>query len=376
MDQLAEFNESLQAGIKRFEEFGLELEAIKAAQDEVKRIIAVMRAQADIHDWDRDRPGFQDEATAQRFCDFLKYVFTQEHEQAKALSEGVDTEGGFLVPEEFRATLLRLVETFGVARQWATVIPMRRDQLKIPRLTQTVSIFWVGEGQPKPETQPAFDQLTMVVKKMAAIVIVSVELLEDASIAIANLIGTLFAEQVAAEEDRVVFSGDVAGAGDPFNGVLYEPGVVSVPMPTGNTAFTNVTADHLAEASGSVTTSALRGARYWMHRTIWNILRTVKDVNGQYILQSPVGNQPGVLWGFPFTFVESMPDITQSAADTPFIAFGNLRHYYIGDRTRLTVQRSDHVRFIEDQVVLRAVERIALHVGIPQAFSVVRTSAT
>lgn len=381
---LQKFEKLLDSALDQFKAQGDQIESlskqVKSLEEHVERTVLLAKAREEV-----EAPvirgvkgyGFNDTDKAAKFCQFAHAALNRDTNAAvfKDLQEGVDEDGGFLVPEEFRPTLIRLIEVFGVARRWATIIPMSRQEMTFPRLTGNVSVFWINEGKSIDETQPKFGELRLVAKKLAALVPVTGELLEDSTVAIANLLATLFAEQIAAEEDRVAFGGDAIGAGDPFTGVLYEAGVVQVPLPAGNTSISDLTADDMADATAALRSSAQSGARWWMHRTIWNIVRKLKTADGYYIIQQPIGNMPALLWGFPVELVEQMPAITDDGADLPFIAFGNLSHFYIGDRRRMTMAQSQHVAFAQDKVFLRVIQREAMQVAIPDAFSVIRTAA-
>lgn len=379
MDPLKKFEGLLNDALGKFGEQGASLEELKTAIEHIERTVTLMKSRQDevTVNPETNRPGFGDVATAGKFCEFAHAALTKDMgaQVIKDLNEGTDEDGGFLVPEEFRPTLIRLVEVFGVARRWATIIPMARHEMTFPRLTGNVQVFWINEGKPITQTQPKFGELRLVAKKLAALVPVTGELLEDSTIAIANLLATLFAEQIAAEEDRVAFRGDAVGLGDPFTGVLNQPGVVQVPMGAGDTSFNDVDADDLADATAALRSSAQSGARWWMHRTVWNVVRKIKTVDGEYIVQMPTGASPALMWGFPLTLVEQMPGITEDAPDTPFIIFGNLSHLYIGDRRRMTMAQSQHVGFTSDKIFLRVIQREAIQVAIPDAFAVIRTAA-
>jgi HK97 family phage major capsid protein len=123
-----------------------------------------------------------------------------------------------------------------------------------------------------------------------------------------------------------------------------------------------------------------------MHRTVFNILRKMQTKeykddlsasapSGEYIYSMPSGSDPGTIWGYPYTLVESLPSITDSAASTPFIIFGNMMHYYIADRMAMSVARSEHVGFAQDKIYLRVIQREAMGAAIPEAFAVIKTAA-
>lgn len=383
MKQFEQFATSLKDALALFKDQSTELADLKQTIHELEGKV-ISRA-ADATYGQKADFGFTDAKEAKQFLTFCKGIFAQDHATVKDLTEGVDSEGGYLVPTEWRATLIQMLETYGLARTRATVLPMSREELVMPKLTNGVQVYWIGEGKTISETQPSFGELRMIAKKMAALVPMTSELLADTALPIANLLLTLFAQAIAKEEDRVVFTGDVAGAGDPFNGIMFDPDAVNMALPSGSTAFTDLDADFLADVIASTTPVRASGAQWYMHRTVFNIIRKLQVItyngtdtspSGEYIYSAPNGSDPGTIWGYPYTLVESMPSVAQTAADTPFIFFGNMDHYYIADRQQLSIARSEHVGFAQDKIYLRVIQREAMAAAVPEAFTVVKTAAS
>lgn len=381
--QFNEFAESLKSTLAIFKGQQEEIASLKQTIHELEQRTLTLSATpgyAQKADY-----GWKDPKAAKEFLTLIKSVFTQDYATAKDLTEGVDTEGGYVVPEEWRNNLIMMLESYGVGRREVTNIPIAREELVIPKLTSGVQTYWVGEGRTIPQTQPSFGEIRMIVKKMAAMVPITSELLSDSVIAIANLLSTLFAQAIAREEDRVIFTGDVAGAGDPFNGVLHDPDVSNSAMASGSTSFADLDADFLADVVTSVSSIVGEGARWYMHRTIFNILRKMQVQtydgsslanNNQYVYSAPAGSDPGTIWGYPYTLVESMPTIADDAADTPFMFFGNMKHYYLADRQALSIARSEHVGFAQDKIFIRVLQRESMAAAVPEAFTVIRTAAS
>jgi HK97 family phage major capsid protein len=381
MKQFETFAQSLKNALDMFKGQQDEINVLKQSLHDTKSKVLSL---ASIPGYDQKATyGFTDAADAKKFITFIKGVFLRDP-MVKDMTEGTDSEGGYLVPTEYRNNMIQLLETYGIARQQATVIPMAREELVMPKLTGGVQVYWIGEGKTISPTQPAFGELKMIAKKMAALVPITSELLADSSVAIANLLMTLFAQAIAKEEDRVAFMGDVAGNSDPFNGIMYDPDVNDIAMASGKTDFADLDADFLADVVSSISPTLSSGARWYMHRTVFNILRKLQvksyggsswENTGDYIYSMPSGSDPGTIWSYPYTLVESMPAITDSANDTPFIIFGNMMHYYIADRMAMSVARSEHVGFAQDKIYLRVIQREAMGAAIPEAFAVIKTAA-
>jgi HK97 family phage major capsid protein len=148
-------------------------------------------------------------------------------------------------------------------------------------------------------------------------------------------------------------------------------------MATGKTAITGLDADILADLVAGMTPLQSEGAMFMCHRTVFNVLRKLKTTYGEYIYSAPTeAGSPGTIWGYPIAINETMPNISVSAADTPFLFFGNPKHIYLGDRRRMTVAQSPHVGFAEDKLFVRVTERIGYAIAMPEALRILRTSAT
>lgn len=350
-----------------------DIEGLKQqVKDLEKRVVALLASQKE-QGVDDPYAAFKSQEEAAKFIEFAKAVFTGDVVQAKTMSEGVDSEGGYLVPEEFRATLIRLVETYGDARKVATVLPMGKDELRIPKLVSGVTVYWVNEGANITPSTPTFGRVNLVAKKLAALVPVTSELLEDSSISIANLLANLFAEAMAEEEDRVAFTGSTSG-GDPFDGVLYASGVNQVIM--AETSFDAINADYLLDLTSAVPSAAAKRGTFVLHRTVFDKVRKLKDSNGDYIWQKPSAAAPGTIWGYPYIVTDVMPGMADSGPNKPFVFFGDLRQIYIGDRRKMSIAQSSHVGFTQDLIYLKATERVAMSVALPDAFAVLVTSGT
>lgn len=323
-----------------------------------------------------DHQGFSTEHEAKHFCDFIRGVF-----QGASAKDLVDTmnvtnadDGGITVPLEFRPTLIMMLEQFGLARQLCTVVPMNRMELEFPKLTNGIQTYWIGEGQTIPKTKPQFGSIKLTAKKLATLIPVTSELLEDSTIEIANLLATLIANAIAAEEDRVTFAGKSANA--PWDSILWDADVPSLSLADGKTGFSGVTADDLADAIAGLTPAQSMGSRWIMHRTVFNIVRKLKNDVGDYIFTPPASpTEPGTIWGYPYTLSEVMPSIADSAADTPYIILGNPKHAYFGDRKSMSVARSEHLGFAEDKIFIRVVQRDGFAIALPEALRTIRTAA-
>lgn len=304
----------------------------------------------------------------------------------KAMSGGTDANGGYLVPDEFRTEVARIAENFGIIRQLSRVIPMKRDTLRLPKITATVAVYWPGEGVAGTASQPTLGQITLLAKTMVCLTPVTNELLEDADADTIALLVELFAEAIAGEEDNQ----GLTGSGSPFTGVLADAGVTVVTQATGDTTFAKITADYMRDMISSVKPLVLQGAVFVMHRSVWATVQKLKGSDGQYIATTanPVTTGDatagvgivGYAWGFPVYLSEKMPSST--ALSTKYVIFGNFKYLYFGDRKQMTVAMSEQATvggtnlFEANMSALRITERIGLTLALPTAFVALKTSAS
>ena len=160
-----ELTAQLKEAIDKFNGQDVEVASLKTklADMEQKMVLAT----ADMSSSKRKELGeWNSEAEAKGFVDFMKNVLLHDSAELKQMSEGTDSEGGYLVPEEFLPTLVRLVEVYGLVRRGATVIPMSRDELNMPSLASGITTYWVGENSSITSSQPVFGQVKLVAKKV------------------------------------------------------------------------------------------------------------------------------------------------------------------------------------------------------------------
>ncbi|MFZ2152281.1 MAG: phage major capsid protein [Minisyncoccia bacterium] len=330
---------------------------------------------------------------------FMKALVSGDRIAAKALttsdsgSDPDDAQAGLLIPVELRNEVLRIAQTqYGIARRDMLYLPFSGpgNSRTIPTLGTSVSVFWTGEGAKKRSTQPSFSLVTQTLKKLAAIVPMTEEILEDSLINLNTLLGQLFAEAIAKEEDIQFFN----GVGSPWTGILNNGQVNSINQASGDA--TQLTADDLLDMIDATPTGALNGAKFYMHRSVFSVIRKLKDVNGNYIVQAPTATLPGTIWNHPYELSDAFPALTDVTTGDAYVLFGNLKQGAIfGDKQSIRIKLLDQATVgdtngaesgsdaqtsinlaEQDMVALRIVERVGYVVALPGALTVLKASAT
>lgn len=318
---------------------------------------------------------------------WFRALLAKDHNSLLEIQKGYmgtddNAQGGYLVPPALLAEVNRFTEQYGIARREMRYLPFSGpgNSRDIPALLSSVSVFWVGEGGAKSSTKPTFKLVRQTLAKLAAIVPVTEELLEDSAIDIIRLLGELFAEAIAREEDRVFFAG--ATPADPFNGILNATGVIEVPAYIGD--IDNLHADNLLDLIYAVPAEVRDKGKFYMHSSIFRIVQRLKGTDGHYIVQSPVGGQPATIWGRPFVLVDVMPAATSVAEGKPFIIYSDLSKTCVyGDKQGIRVKLLDQAIVpsadespvdlnlaTQDMVALRIVKRVGYVPILPAGIAV------
>lgn len=231
--------------------------------------------------------------------------------------------GGYVVDSELSAEIRHLETEYGVAQREMSVVPLSKNSYKANELVTDVTVYWVDEGSSIDSTQVVLGQETLELKKLGAIVTMTSELIEDQEIDLWGFLKERIAEGFAKAKDEAFFIGDGSGTYGSFTGLL-ENGSISEVEASGD-AFADLTADDLMDLKSAAPQSVRKTGKYYMNETIMNLVRVLKDNNERYIFQEPSATGPATIWGRPVVEVEVMPDTDDTAAETPFVLFGDLK---------------------------------------------------
>lgn len=312
------------------------------------------------------KSAFAGQAQKQSFGDFLVKARMNDaglkEMTRKALSEGTGADGGYLVPEEFMNEVQRVrLEDSVVRANGARVLNMNSNIMRIPALNIAsnasgsmfggISANWTAEAETKTPSAPKFKQLTLEAKKLVGYVESSDELDNDSIVAMGGLLQDLFTQTIAFEEDSAFLTGN--GVGKPL-GIVNAPATVAV---TRTTASKVGTVDLVAMLARFYRKG---GQPVWMiNQSVLPEIYKLKDENSNYILlpgmnSSISGALPTTIYGIPVVVTEKLPALGTSGD----IMLADMRYYLIGDRQRITVDESIHVKFASDEKSWRFVTRV------------------
>jgi len=128
-----------------------------------------------------------------------------------ALQVGTDSEGGYLVPDEFERTLIQALEAENIFRTMAKVITTSSGDKKIPVVASKGTASWVDEEGAIPDSDDVFGQVVIGAYKLATMIKVSEELLNDSVFNLEQYIAKEFARRIGAKEEEAFFVGNGTG---------------------------------------------------------------------------------------------------------------------------------------------------------------------
>lgn len=282
-----------------------------------------------------------------------------------ALQEGTDSEGGYLVPDEFERTLVEALEEENVFRTLAHVIRTSSGDRKIPVVASKGSASWVDEEGAYQESDDAFSQVSIGAYKLGTMIKVSEELLADSVFDLEAYISKEFARRIGAREEESFFNGD--GKGKPL-GILAAAGGAEVGVTAASA--TAITADEVIDLFYSLKAPYRKNAVWLLNDATVKQIRKLKDTTGQYLWQpSLVAGTPDTILGRPVKTSVFMPT---AAAGAKTIAFGDFKYYWIADRQGRTFKKLSELYAANGQVGFMGTQRVDGKLILPEAIKVLQ----
>ena len=236
---------------------------------------------------------------------------------SNVLQEGVDADGGYLVPEEYDHRLIDILTEENIMRNLATKITTSGEH-KINIAATKPAASWIEEGGALTWGDATFDQILLDAHKLHVAIKVTEELLYDNAFGLENYIITQFGKALANAEEDAFLNGD--GTGKPL-GLFAATGGGHI----ANTLTAAIKSDDMLDLVYALKRPYRKDASFILNDQTLSVLRKLKDNNGAYIWQpSYQAGEPDKILGYSVH--------TSAYAPTDAIAFGDYKYYNIGDR--------------------------------------------
>ena len=300
--------------------------------------------------------------------------------EKSAMNTGDDS--ALLPPTEFFAEVERLEESYGVARRDAKLLRGTRNSFTVLFGDDDMELYDTDESGVKKSSKNSYTSVETLYRKMAGILPITDELLEESAVNLWNDAINRIARAVAKKEDYLVFM-ETVEAGKKYKGICYATGTKVVTI-TGD-SLADLDVDDLIDAQYGVPTASEVGGKWYLNRKVMPYILKLEDSQGDKIWQrSMADGTPATILGRPYELVEVMNGT--DAADTAFIVFGNLQYVTLATRIELEMKyfdagtvtdpddEAEELNLItQDIQVIRARKKMNARIRFAKAFAVIKT---
>lgn len=273
---------------------------------------------------------------------------------SNVLQEGVDADGGYLVPEEYDKRIIDILSEENIMRKLGTTITTS-GQHKINIAATKPAAAWIEEGGALQFSDATFSQILLDAHKLHVAIKITEELLYDNAFNLESYIVTEFGKAIANAEEDAFLNGD--GTGKPL-GLFAKTGggtkAASTDAPT---------ADDFIALIYALKRPYRKNASFIINDKNIALLRQLKDNNGAYMWQ------PSVQAGEPDTFL-GYKLYTSQFAPTNAIAFGDYSYYNIGDRGTRSWQELRELFAGNGMIAYVSKERVDGKLVLPEAVQI------
>ena len=294
----------------------------------------------------------------------LNALRTNFRQISNVLSEGIDANGGYLVPEEYDSRLIDAMSEENIIRKLGHTITTSGEH-KINIAGTKPAAAWIDEGGSLTFGDATFSQINLDAHKLHVAVKVTEELLYDNAFGLDNYLIDQFAKALSNAEEDAFLNGD--GVGKPL-GIFADKGGGEVAITTASA--TAITADEVINLVYSLKRPYRKNAKFIMNDQTIAVLRKLKDSNGAYLWQPSLQvGEPDRLFGYE---VYTSPYVPTIAAGKPVIAFGDFSYYNIGDRGTRSFAELKELYAGNGMVGFVAKERVDGKLILPEAVQILK----
>ena len=279
---------------------------------------------------------------------------------SNVLQEGVDADGGYLVPEEYDHRLIDVLTEENIMRGIATKITTSGEH-KINIAATKPAAAWIEEGEALSFGDATFEQKILDAHKLHVAIKITEELLYDNAFGLENYIITEFGKALANAEEDAFLNGD--GVGKPTGIFDKTKGGESI-----GTLTAALKSDDILDLIYKLKRPYRKNASFIMNDATLAQIRKLKDNNGQYLWQpSYQVGEPDKILGYNIR--------TSAFAPTDAIAFGDYKYYNIGDRGSRSFKQLNELFAGNGMIGYVAKERVDGLLILPEAVKILGLKA-
>ena len=287
--------------------------------------------------------------TSNAFRDYLRTG--RASSELRAMSADTDGEGGYMVPEDFRATVIKGIDDLVFIRQLATVIPVAgASDLGIPTMTADIEdADWTTEvATVNEDTALTFGKRTLKPTILSKLIKVSQKLLRNPAIDAEAFMAERMAYKFAIAMEKGYMTGGGTNAPLGLFTASNDGIATSRDVSTGNTS-TAIGGDNLFAVKYAVASQYRANASWLFHRDAVGAISKLQDGAGNYLWQPGLSaGQPDRLLGSPVYESEYVPNTFTSGLYVGL--YGDFKYYWIADSLNFEIQRLVELYAANNQV--------------------------
>lgn len=287
----------------------------------------------------------------------LKALRSNFKQISNILQEGVDADGGYLVPEEYDSRLIDVLTEENIMRSLGHIITTSGEH-KINIAATKPAAAWIEEGGALTFGDATFSQILLDAHKLHVAIKVTEELLYDNAFNLESYIITQFGKALANAEEDAFLNG--SGVGKPTGIFDSTKGGHVV-----NTLTAAIKSDDMLDLVYGLKRPYRKNASFIMNDKTLAQLRKLKDNNGAYIWQpSYQAGEPDHILGYTV--------YTSAYAPADAIAFGDYSYYNIGDRGSRSFKQLNELFAGNGMIGFVAKERVDGKLILPEAVQILK----
>lgn len=286
---------------------------------------------------------------------------------ASGLNETVQSDGGFLVQQDFVSGLMNDMISASILAPKCRQQPIstNANSIKINGVDETsratgsrqggIQAYWADEADEKTKSKPKFRKIELNLHKLIGLCYATDELLADAP-ALEGFIRAAFPAEFAFVTDDAILRG--TGAGQPL-GILNSGCLVTQDKENAQKADT-IMAENVIKMSSRIFAGSYLNSAWYINQMCLPQLYTMSiavGTGGQLVFVPPGGisGAPyGTLLGRPVIPIEQ----ASALGDVGDIILANFGGYILATKGGVQSDVSIHVRYIYDESVFRFVLRL------------------
>ena len=287
----------------------------------------------------------------------LTALRTNFRKVSDVLQEGVDADGGYLVPEEYDRRLIKTLKDGNIMRHLGHTITTSGEH-KINIAATEPAAAWIEEGGALQFSDASFSQILLDAHKLHVAIKVTEELLYDNAFNLENYIIEEFGKALSNAEEDAFLNG--TGVGQPL-GLFAATGGGQI----AGTLTAALKADDLFDLVYALKRPYRKNAAFIMNDRTVAMVRKFKDSNGAYIWQpSYQAGEPDKILGYNVYTSEYAPENA--------IAFGDYSYYNIGDRGTRSFKQLTELFAGNGMIGYVAKERVDGKLILPEAVQILK----